>query len=184
MLVVNFSPFPEITTDRLFLRQVHNDDTDAIFNLRSNSSVMKYIDRRRAVTVQDALDVMKLMSDLLEKNEGITWAITLKDDPSRLIGTIGYWRFNKENYRAEIGYMLSADFWKQGIMKEAIYAVIPYAFNTLGLHSIEADIHPDNTASATLLGSTGFVKEAHFKENYFFEGVFKDTIIYSRLNNK
>lgn len=184
MLELNFSPFPALYTERLFLRQIRTDDSDAIFRLRSNDNVMKYIDRRRATIVQDAIDIMNQMSDLLQKNEGITWAITMKEDPSVLIGTIGYWRFNKENFRAEIGYMLSADHWKKGIMKEAILALLPFAFDRMGFHSIEGCIHPDNLASAKVLEATGFVKEAHFKENYFFEGVFKDTVVYSKLNNQ
>jgi len=51
----------------------------------------------------------------------------------------------------------------------------------MNLHSIEANINPGNQASAMLLESTGFVKEAYFKEDYFFNGSFHDTIIYSRL---
>lgn len=69
-------------------------------------------------------------------------------------------------------------------MKEALNAVIDYAFTTMNLHSIEANINPDNTASGALLESGGFVKEAHHKENFYFDGVFYDSIIYSKLNEK
>ena len=77
--------------------------------------------------------------------------------------------------------MLHPAFWKKGIMKEALLHVIDFGFDEMNLHSIEANINPDNTASAMLLESTGFVKEAYFKEDYFFNGAFHDTIIYSRL---
>jgi ribosomal-protein-alanine N-acetyltransferase len=49
------------------------------------------------------------------------------------------------------------------------------------LHSIEAHINPANTASATLLGKTGFTREAYFKEDFFFKGEFINTAIYSLL---
>ena len=79
--------------------------------------------------------------------------------------------------------MLNPKFWKKGIMKEALLRVIDFGFDEMKLHSIEANINPDNEASAKILESTGFVKEAYFKEDFFFEGTFRDTIIYSRLQN-
>jgi [ribosomal protein S5]-alanine N-acetyltransferase len=66
-------------------------------------------------------------------------------------------------------------------MKEAILAVLDFGFDTMFLHSIEAHINVDNAASAGVLAATGFIKEAHFKEDFFFDGTFRDTIIYSRL---
>jgi RimJ/RimL family protein N-acetyltransferase len=47
---------------------------------------------------------------------------------------------------------------------------------------IEALLSPANTGSSAVLESTGFVKEAHLKENFYFRGKFDDTLIYSKLN--
>ena len=109
------------------------------------------------------------------------WAIALKTNPSKLIGTICYWNIQKQNFRAEIGYVLHPQFWRMGIMKETINKVIEYGFNTMKLHSIEALIRADNAASAAVLESTGFVKEGYLKEEFYYRGKFMDTIIYSRL---
>ena len=181
MLQPDFSIFPEIKTARLVLRKVNLTDAPEILHLRSDEAVMRYIDKERAATILDAEIFVKRITQSLEFNEGITWAIALKEDPATLIGTIGYWRIIKEHYRAEIGYMLHPGYWKKGFMKEALEKVIDMGFNELGLHSIEAHINPDNQASAAILTGTGFIKEAHFKEDYFFNGKFKDTAIYSRL---
>jgi ribosomal-protein-alanine N-acetyltransferase len=53
----------------------------------------------------------------------------------------------------------------------------------MNLHSIEGIIDPDNLASAQVLLKNGFVKEAHIKENEFYQGRFLDTVIYSKVNN-
>ena len=181
MLDPDFSPFPEIKTGRLLLRKMTRDDAEEIFNLRSSEVVMKYIDRERAKSIKDAEVFIDRISSSIESNNGIIWGITIKENPTKLIGNIGYWRLIKENYRAEVGYMLSPFFWKNGIMKEALLEVIDFGFNKMNLHSIEANINPGNAASAVLLESTGFVREAYFKEDYFFNGTFLDTVIYSRL---
>jgi len=67
-------------------------------------------------------------------------------------------------------------------MKETIIKTLEYGFSALGLHTVEARINPHNIASAALLESTGFVREAYFKEDFFHRGQFEDTAVYSRLN--
>jgi RimJ/RimL family protein N-acetyltransferase len=70
--------------------------------------------------------------------------------------------------------------WK-GIMKKAIKAVVDYGFSKLGLHNIEALLSPENIVSSAWLETNGFVKESHLKESFYFNGLFGDTAIYSRL---
>ena len=181
MLEVNFNPFPELQTERLSLRRTCADDVNNLFELRSNEEVMKYIETGKALTTNDAIVHLEKIEDGLNSNSGISWAITLHNTPSQLIGVIGLWRLIKEHYRAEIGYTLLPQYWRKGIMAEAIKAVMEYGFSDMKLHSIEAQINPENIASAKLLESAGFIKEAHFKENFFAEGKFSDTIVYSKL---
>ena len=181
MLQPDFSKFPQIKTSRLLLRKMSYKDAPEILNLRSDERVMRYIDKERSVTIEDAEAFINKILQSLNSNDGITWAIALHDEPHILIGTIGYWRLIKEHYRAEIGYMLHPDFWKNGMMKEALISVIAVGFDRFKLHSIEAHINVGNEASARILTSTGFMKEAHFKENFFFNNTFRDTAIYSRL---
>jgi ribosomal-protein-alanine N-acetyltransferase len=180
MLPINFHPFPLITTERLLLRQITEPDTEDVFAFRSDKRAMQFIDRPIAKTHEDALKLIRLIHDGWVNNEALTWAIAQKDSP-KVIGTIGFWKIDKANHRAEIGYMLHPDFHGKGIMSEAITAIIGYGFKVIKLHSIEANINPNNEASVRLLKKNKFVKEAHYKENYYFNGKFLDSIIYSLL---
>jgi ribosomal-protein-alanine N-acetyltransferase len=69
----------------------------------------------------------------------------------------------------------------QGIVTEAIKAVLEYGFEDMNMHSIEAVIDPDNSASERVLQKNGFIKEAHILENEYYDGKFWDTVIYSLL---
>lgn len=178
---VNFIPFPNLETERLYLRRVDQNDVEEIFALRSNPEIMKYIPRPLVKTTEDALEHIAMMDTKIEIGEGINWAITYKDNP-KLIGIIGHYRIKPESYRAEIGYMLLPEYNGKGIISEAVQEVVKYGFNEMKLHSIEAVIAPENFASERVLQKNGFVKEAHFIENEFYEGRFLDTVIYSRLN--
>ncbi|MFI5152372.1 MAG: GNAT family N-acetyltransferase [Chitinophagales bacterium] len=180
MLTLHFNPFPILHTERLVLRPISLEDAAGLFLLRSDSRVMQFIDRPLAKTIEDASTLIKNLNDLLEKNEAITWAISLQSNPG-LIGTIGFWNIAKEHYRAEIGYLLSPDFQGMGIMQEAIRKAIQYGFHTMNLHSMEAIVNPQNQASIRLLEKCGFMREAYFKENYYFDGKFLDSAIYSLI---
>lgn len=181
MLIINFSPFPNLETERLLLRRVNSNDVKEIFALRSNPETMKYIPRPLVKTDEDALEHIAMIDSKIDSNEGINWAITLKDNP-KLIGIIGHYRIKPENYRAELGYMLLPEYHGKGIVSEAVKEAVKYGFQVMKLNSLEAIIDPDNHASAKVLEKNGFVKEAHLRENEFFEGRFLDTVIYSILN--
>lgn len=180
MLEPNFNPFPLLVTDRLVLRQVSNNDVNEIFFLRADEAVMRHIRRPLARSVEDAIQFIQIINTGLANNESINWAITLKNHP-KFIGNICLWRIQKENYRAEVGYMLHTTWHGKGIMQEALAAVLGYGFKTMKLHSIEAIVNPENEPSIKLLERNGFVREAYFKENFFYEGKFFDSAVYGLL---
>jgi len=183
MLQLNFNAFPELFTERLVLRQISAADVKEVFQLRSDKNVMQFLDRPLAQSTDDAMALIQKIAAGHEKNENITWAITLQNQPE-LIGTIGFWRIDKENYRAEIGYLLHPGQQGKGLMQEAIATVLKYGFQTIKLHSVEANVNPANNASIKLLEKNKFVKEAHYKENYFYDGKFLDSAIYSLLSDR
>ncbi len=181
MLELNFSPFPEIRTKRLLLRRMKDDDAPEILFLRSDETVMRYIDREKTKSLEEATAFIQKINAAIDNNESILWGISLPDKPDTIIGNISLWRIITQHYRAEIGYMLHPDFWNKGLMKEALKAVIDFGFNEMKLHSIEAHINPDNAVSGILLEKTGFIREAYFKEDFYFRGKFIDTAVYSIL---
>lgn len=180
MLSPNFTPFPTLYTKRLLLRKIVPDDAPELFFMRTDERVMKYIERPRPTSIDDTYKFINIIDEAEKKNDIITWGIALKDEP-KLIGTVCYINLKKEHDRAELGYALHPDHWKTGIMHEVLRAVIDYGFTIMKLHSIEANINPDNIASQKLLEKNGFVKEAHFKENFYWEGKFLDSAVYTLL---
>lgn len=158
------------------------NDAPAIYFLRSDERVMKFIGKEPAASIQEAEEFIQRINKAIETNESILWGICLQNNPEEVIGTICYWRLQPQNFRAELGYALHPEFWRKGFMKEAIDKVLEYGFGIMKLHSIEARINTENIASGLILEATGFVKEGHLKEEFFFRGVFSDSVIYSRLN--
>jgi ribosomal-protein-alanine N-acetyltransferase len=184
MLKLSFTAFPTIETDRLILREHCLEDAVTWFELRNNSEVMRYIDRDSPKDIAEVEGYIRGLISGFEQGESMGWAIALKNNPTQMIGNIVFWRMDFPNYRAEIGYLLNPSYWRKGLVTEAMTAVISFAFTEMQLHSIEANINPENEASRGILQKLGFVKEAYFKEDYYFKGKFLDSEIYSLLNNK
>ena len=180
MLSFKFSPFPILETERLILRKLEKYDGPIFWRLRNTDLVMQYIDRPRQKDIAEIEAFIDMIDGKLEANTDINWAIALKEN-DQLIGTIGFYRNQPEHHRGEIGYMLDPNFWRKGYMNEAIIEVIKYGFEVMQLHTIEACINPDNEASKAVLLKQGFIKEAYYKENFFYEGKFKDSEVYTKF---
>lgn len=181
LIIHHSSLFPELRTPRLLLRQIMETDAAALFSLRSDERVMRYFDAPMMQSEEEACAFLAKSQASFEEGGGILWAISLLEDAA-MIGTITIWRIDKTHFRGEMGYLLHPDFQGKGLMSEAMQAVLRYGYDTLNLHSMEANVNPNNQASITLLERNGFVREAYFRENYFFNGKFLDTAVYSRLS--
>ncbi|MEI8280572.1 MAG: GNAT family N-acetyltransferase [Bacteroidota bacterium] len=181
MLQFNFHPFPLLNTERLVLRPFTHADAKDIFLMRSDPEAMMYIGRPLAQHIDEAHKLIQIYKDNHLNNIAVTWAICIKGS-DRVIGTIGFWKMQPENHRAEIGYQLHKDFWRQGILTEAITTVLKYGFDVMHLHSVEAIIRPDNIASQKLLEKMHFVKEGHFRHDFLINGKYEDSAIYSLLD--
>lgn len=180
MLEFKFQPFPILETKRMILRKLGKEDMNEIFILRTDPEVIKYIDRTPPTEVKEIEDFLIRTDADTSNNIGITWGMQLHGE-NKIIGYLSFWRTIPENHRAEIGYALMKEYWQKGFMTEAIDAILNYGFSEMKLHSVEANINPLNIASMKILKQFQFVQEAHFKEDYYFEGNFLDSVIFSLL---
>lgn len=183
-LYIDFNPFPVLETERMILKQLDADQVDMLFELRSDPETMRFVNRPRVRTREEAAGHLEMINSKIASNEGINWGLFLRDDPDRSIGLIGHYRIHFEHFRSEVGYMLLRPYWGNGLVTEALSAVLRYGFDVMNLHATEAIIDPANGASARVLEKSGFVKEAHFVENEFFDGQFIDSAVYSLLKSR
>lgn len=170
--------FKEIETPRMVLKNIGEAQLKDMFELRSDPELMKYIPRPLCQNEEDAMALIRKVRMANDRGENINWAMTLKGS-EEMFGFIGFARFHPEHFRAEVGYMIKKSHHGQGYVREALEPIFDFAFNEMGMHSVEAVIDPDNKASEKILNHFGFEKEAHFKENIFFDGRFLDSVHYT-----
>ena len=179
-----FATFPVLETERFVLRAATRDDAPAIFRIMSDPRVTRYFGREPMVALREAVERIKEFQSAFAQHEGVRWIIISRED-GQLIGSCGFWRLIKEHFRAEIGYELAPEWWGKGVMPEALAAALNFGFTSMGLHSVEAQIHPANIASRRVLEKLGFVQEGYFRENYYepAEAAFSDTAVFSLLKS-
>jgi ribosomal-protein-alanine N-acetyltransferase len=158
--------FPELSTERLTLRQLSSKDKREIFKLRSNKEVNKLITRETPKNLNDADAFIQTCLDEFENGNRIFWAMAL-ENTNQIIGTIVFHNINLENSYAEIGYELNPDFQNEGFMSEAMKTVLDFGKTTLELKTVEAFTHQNNNASITLLENHQFVLEEEDEDDLF-----------------
>ena len=82
-----------------------------------------------------------------------------------------------------LGYWVGADYAKQGYMTAAVRAVVPFVFDSLELHRLEAACLPTNAASIKLLEKTGFKREGMARRYLRINGVWQDHLLYALLDS-
>jgi ribosomal-protein-alanine N-acetyltransferase len=82
-----------------------------------------------------------------------------------------------------IGYWVGARYARQGFMTAAMRALIPYAFDSLRLHRLEAACIPTNAASVALLQKSGFKREGYARQYLCINGIWADHLLYARLRD-
>lgn len=177
-----FEKFPELESERLLFTEYKKEDAASLRHIRSHPKVSKYMDSEIPKTTEDTAKRIQDIQQAFVDKKGITWAIREKET-NALIGDFGIWKLDKQNCRGEIGYVLSPEYWGKGYMKESMNTLINFAFNTLNLHSLEANVNPENENSKKALLKLNFKQEAYFRENYYYNGKFLDSEIYSLLKS-
>ncbi|MBQ3590543.1 MAG: GNAT family N-acetyltransferase, partial [Clostridia bacterium] len=137
-----------IETERLILRRFRPEDADAMYrNWASDPEVTKYL----MWPTHDSPEVSRAVTESWVKEYGnpdhYQWAITVKANGEEPIGDIAVVDRNKKAESLHIGYCIGRAWWHQGIMSEALQAVMDYLFDTVGVNRIEARHDPRNPHS-------------------------------------
>ena len=177
----SFQPV-ELTTDRLTIRCLGEADIPAFFDIFSNPEVMRYWSCPPLTEIARAEELVNEILDGYRTGRSLQVGIQRSSDRV-LIGTCTLLHFNHQCRRAEIGYALGKPYWGKGFMGEALQSFIDYAFVTLDLRRLEADIDPRNAASAKTLERLGFQKEGLLRERWVVDGEISDTSFYGLLKS-
>lgn len=177
----DFGSFPTLETPRLRLRQITRADVDAVFRIRSDFEVTRYNTGAPYRQLDQAVQLIESITAAYDDCSEIRWGITLKDGNDELIGMVGYNYWIRADCRASVGYDLARAYWGQGLMSEALRAVVDFGFERMFLNRIEADAEGRNPASQRVLEKVGFRCEGIQREHFYADSSFHDLWLFSLL---
>lgn len=177
------APVPALAGERVRLRPLALRDVDALFALHSDPRVMRYWSFVPWTRRQQAVDhIGRLVRDR-EVTELYPWVATLVGADTA-IGTCSLFAVQRDHARSVIGYSLSPEHWGKGHASEMARLALRFAFESLQLNRIEADVDPLNVASCTLLERLGFRREGYLRERWRVGGGVQDTALYGLLRRE
>ena len=175
-----FSRLPVLSTPRLTLRPMTMRDAQDIYDYSCDREVARHVlwDAHRSLA--DSRAYLRFI--IRQYREGLpsSYGIVLKET-GRLVGTIGFMWMHDENSTVEIGYSLARNFWNQGLMTEALRALIDMAFTTLNIHRIEAQHETVNPASGRVMAKCGMRHEGTLRGRVYNKGRYVDVDLYAIL---
>jgi ribosomal-protein-alanine N-acetyltransferase len=174
---------PVITTARVVLRWISEDDIDGLYAVFSDSQVMRYWSTAPITNREAAAEMQREIAAGNERNSIMKWGLALRDSNS-IIGTATLFNLDVDNGRAELGYAMARAYWGQGYMHEALQALLSHAFDVLKLRRLEADVDPRNAASIHTLERLGFQREGFLRERWNVNGDLQDAFFYGLLRRE
>ncbi len=175
--------FEEIHTEHLTLKIAFQETMDAIFALDSDAEQMRLLGIKEHRQLLE--DRRKHQEGLSTHNRKFIHFFLYEKGGSEVIGWCGYHTWYTDHDRAELGYSFFSEAPKgKGWMSEVVAKVIPYGFEVMHLHRIEAMVGKDNVPSLRILEKFGFQQEGHLREHYLREGVYEDSLVFSLLRGE
>lgn len=176
--------YPRLETERLILRALRMEDADFIFREWGSPVVTHYMRDEEPLRSREEAEEWLQPLQTPEKMPAVKWWGIESRADRVLIGSCGFCRWTKQHHWAEIGYDLWPDYWGQGLMPEALRALLRYGFQVMGLNRVEATTHTENQRSMRVLEKLGFQREGLLREYYCRESVYNDQVLFSLLRRE
>lgn len=175
--------FPKLDTERLVLREILPSDVEAIYSIFSNEGVTKYYGLNTFKKMEQAEKLIQAFTSNFQSEKGIRWGIERKGVPG-LIGTVGFNSWSKAHRRAEVGYEIHPDFWRNGYASEAVAEIVEHGFQEMELTRIGAIVFVENNGSSQLLMKHGFEKEGILRKYMYQNNEAFDVIMLAKFNQQ
>jgi len=149
-IFLKLAQYPIVETERLLLRPVTLDDSEAMFDYASDKDNTRYT----FPTNQSLEDTKNNIAQFYLANPLGRWGIELKSN-CQFIGTIDLHKIDSALKKAAIGYIINKKYWNQGLTTEANCAVIELAFEKIGMNKLVALYDKANPASGKVMEKSG-----------------------------
>ncbi|MGW2865228.1 GNAT family N-acetyltransferase [Streptomyces sp. NPDC001205] len=176
-------PTPSLHTARLRLRAFEDADANDLFALQSSAHILRYWDSPPWTDRSRSEKFITTCRRMEQEGTGARLAVDRASDGA-FIGWCTLHNWNPDFRSATLGYCYDSASWGQGYATEAAHALLRWAFETLDLNRVQAEVDTRNVASARVLEKLGFVREGTLREDCVVNGDVSDSWVYGLLRRE
>jgi RimJ/RimL family protein N-acetyltransferase len=173
-----------ILLPRLILRPFVLEDLEDVNNYSSDIDVTKHLHWGPYSEKETKNFINMAISEAGQKGRTrYRFALTLKDE-NRAIGSLAVRVVSTDDREASIGFVVGKGYWGMGYGSEAVYGLLFFGFDVLKMHRISASCTSENIGSIKVLEKVGMTREGVLRHNRFVKGAWRDSVIYSMLEDE
>jgi [ribosomal protein S5]-alanine N-acetyltransferase len=178
-----YSNLPVLETERLLLRKITPDDLEDMYSYCSNDDVAKYVTWSTHRSFADTKGFVDFVLNQYENGLIAPWGMEYKET-GRLVGTIDFVSWQPHHRTAEIGYVISPEYWGKGLTPEASRELIRFGFEKMDLVRIQARCFVENIASQRVMEKVGMSFEGIIRNGMLVKGQHWDIKLYSIIKEE
>ena len=176
---------PTLRGAGVLLRALEPEDAGAVLAIFGEPEVVRWMAIARLRDEGEARAFIADIDRLAEAGTLFQWGIADGGESGgEVVGTATLAHVDLRHRRAEVGFAVVPRLWGRRVVSRALPVLITHAFETLGLHRLEADVDPENTASLRVLERNGFRREGHLRERYTQGGRWHDAVLLGLLRRE
>ena len=171
-------------TKRLILRQFAISDAERMYyNWANDPEVTRYLFWQTHKSVDETLAILERWQEQYTDNSIYNWCIEFQPDKD-IIGSITLGDIDGNHHRAYVGYCIGKAWWGQGVVAEALRAVLDFSFGEVGFQRVAAYHHIANTASGRVMEKAGMQREGIMRQ-YLLDkdGNYADAALWSAVRS-
>lgn len=170
---------PVMASPRLTLRELRIEDAPTLFSMLSTEEVSRFIS-----PPPSAVEGFQLFIEwaIAERQSGnyVCFAVV----PAGMTTAVGLFQIRALDPGfgvAEWGFAIGSEFWGTGVFVEAAREIIAFAFDTVGVHRLEARASAGNGRGNGALRKIGAVQEGVLRRSFLRQGHYHDQVMWSLL---
>lgn len=166
--------------EHIYLRALEPKDLDFLYALENDISIWEV----SGTSVPYSKHVLQLYLDNAHRDiyDVRQLRLCICNNEDTVVGLVDLFDFDPKNHRAGIGIVvLTPNDRNKGIGNEAVNILMDYAFSTLNLRQLYANVVEDNLASLHLFEKLGFLRVGTKKDWIYSNGSYKNEILFQKI---
>jgi RimJ/RimL family protein N-acetyltransferase len=168
---------PVLCGTTVVLRELRTSDAPSLFALLTTEEVARFISPPPS-TVEGFERFIAWTLQQRAAGEFVCFAVTLNDTA---IGIFQLRQLEPRFMTAEWGFALGSEFWGSGIFKESASLFLKFAFDTVGVHRLEARASVKNGRGNGALRKMGAVQEGVLRKSFSRHAEWHDQVLWAIL---